>query len=192
MRGYDCVSSLCLGGLESCSECKSQLHRDSCFCPCEISGFSLRALARLLIPLVGSKDDAETRPLGHMGTVPGPRRAPFRPVVLPACFLWFYLCQLRLGWGIETVSQRRTPWLLTYQVLPSSAPFLIGVSTSPNDGNFQNKAEHLERLFACQFPECFSSFPPRHSDAFVSLLLGNKWRGRARSGSAQCPGIFFS
>lgn len=46
-------------------------------------------------------------------------------------------------------------------------------------------------LISCQFPECFSHFSPCHSDAFVSLLPGNKQRGRDRSGSALCPGTSF-
>lgn len=46
----------------------------------------------------------------------------------------------------------------------------------------------MECLFACQFPECFSNFSPSHSDAFVSLRPGNKQKGRAQSGSEQCPG----
>lgn len=60
--------------------------------------------------------------------------------------------------------------------------------TGPSHGSVENKGEYLECSFACQFPECFSNFSPRHSDAFVSLLPGNKQRGRAQSGSAQCPG----
>lgn len=39
-------------------------------------------------------------------------------------------------------------------------------------GIFRTKPSTWECLFACQFPECFSNFPLRHSDAFVSLLLG--------------------
>lgn len=38
------------------------------------------------------------------------------------------------------------------------------------------------------FQNASPTFCPHHSDAFVSLLPGNKQRGRARSGSAQCPG----
>lgn len=136
----------------------------------------------------------QTRPLGCTGTVTGPRSVPFKPVVLFVVrrrHASFPSTCASSGWdGLQkTVSQRRTLWRETHQVLPSSAPFLIGVSAPPNAGNFQNKAEYLECLFACQFPECFSNFPSCHSDAFVSLLLGNQWRGRARSGSAQCPGI---
>lgn len=76
----------------------------------------------------------------------------------------------------------------TTRPLPITARLLIGVFIGPCDGNFPNKVKYLECLFACQFPECFSNFSPCHSDAFVSLLPGNKQRGRARSGSAQCPG----
>lgn len=46
----------------------------------------------------------------------------------------------------------------------------------------------MECSFACQFPECFSNFAPSHGDAFVSVLPGNKQKGRAQSGSEQCPG----
>lgn len=60
----------------------------------------------------------------------------------------------------------------------------MGVFTGPSHGNVKNNGESLECLFACQFSECFSNFSPHHSDAFVSLLPGN----RAWSGSAQCPG----
>lgn len=71
---------------------------------------------------------------------------------------------------------------------PIPAPLLIGGSTGPSSGSAVNKGEHLECLFACQFPECFSNFSPCHSDAFVSLLPGNKQKGRAQSGSEQCSG----
>lgn len=42
--------------------------------------------------------------------------------------------------------------------------------------------EYLACLFACQFPECFSHFSPCHSDAFVSMLPGNKQRRRVEVG----------
>lgn len=68
------------------------------------------------------------------------------------------------------------------------APLPIGGITGPSNGSVENKGEYLECLFACQFLECFSNFSPSHSDAFVSLLPGNKQKGRAQSGSEQCSG----
>lgn len=78
------------------------------------------------------------------------------------------------------------PWLQNHQALP--ALLLMGVFAGLSHGNVENKGQYLESLFASQFPECFSNFSPSHSDAFVSLLPGNKQRGRVQSGSEQCPG----
>lgn len=99
----------------------------------------------------------------------------------------FNLCQLRLGHARETTPQRGDSGCKTRR-FPSLPPVPIGVFTGLSNGNVRDKGEYLECLFACQFPECFSNLSPHHSDAFVSLLPGNKQRGRARSGSAQCPG----
>ena len=65
------------------------------------------------------------------------------------------------------------------------------ISLAHSNSSFSGIFDCLECLFACQFPECFSHFSPCHSDAFVSLLPGNKQRGRDRSGSALCPGTSF-